>query len=62
MIQASEQAKHVVDAVSIAGVVATLAGWLPALAALFSIVWTVIRIYETRTVQKWITKFYGAKK
>lgn len=47
--------KHIVDALSIGGVMATLAGWLPAIAALASLVWTVIRIYETKTVQAWIT-------
>lgn len=62
MIHASEQAKHVGDVISIAGVVATLAGWLPALAAFFSIVWSVIRIYETKTVQRLVGKFLGAKK
>lgn len=51
-----EQAKHVIDAISIGGMLATLAGWLPALAALFSIIWSLIRIYETATVQKWLGK------
>jgi len=51
-----EHAKHIVDAISIGGVLATLAGWLPAVAALFSIIWTAIRIYETKTVQKWLGK------
>lgn len=46
--------KHVGDALSISVVVATMATWLPAIAALFSIIWTAIRIYETRTVQKWL--------
>jgi len=27
---------------------------LPAIAAIFTIVWTAIRIYETKTVQGWI--------
>lgn len=49
-----ETTKHVLDALSIGGVMATLAGWLPAIAALASLVWTVIRIFETRTVQAWI--------
>ncbi len=40
------------DVFSIGTVVAAIAGWLPAVAALFTIVWTAIRIYETRTVQK----------
>lgn len=51
-----EQAKHLIDATSIAAVVGTLAGWLPAVAALLSIVWTIIRIYETKTVQRWLGK------
>lgn len=46
-----ETAKHVVDAVSVVTVVGTLMDILPAIAALFTIVWTAIRIYETDTVQ-----------
>jgi len=46
-----ETAKNIVDALSIGAVVGTLAGWLPAVAALLSIVWTTLRIYETRTIQ-----------
>ena len=52
----SETTKHVGDALSIATVVATLAQWLPAIAALASLVWTVIRIFETQTVRKWLGK------
>lgn len=48
----SESAKHIVDAISIGTVAGTLAGILPSIAALFTIVWTVVRIYETKTVQK----------
>jgi hypothetical protein len=44
------------DALSIATVIATLAQWLPAIAALASIVWSVIRILETRTVRSWLGK------
>jgi hypothetical protein len=28
-------------------------GWLPAVAAALSIIWTVIRIFETETVKRW---------
>lgn len=35
---------------------ATLITWLPPLAAALSIVWTVIRIYETATVQRWLKR------
>ena len=51
-----ENTKHLVDTASIATVVGTLAGILPAIAALFTIVWTSIRIYESDTVQKLINK------
>lgn len=52
IVDANEQAKHVVDAISIGTVAGTLAGILPHMAALFTIVWTMIRIYETKTVQR----------
>ena len=56
MTDTHEAAKNVVDALSIGTVVATLAGILPSIAAIFTIVWTVIRIYETDTVQKLLGK------
>jgi hypothetical protein len=55
-IDHNETAKHVVDAISVATVIGTLAQILPAIAAAFTIIWTAIRIYETKTVQsilKW---------
>jgi chromate transport protein ChrA len=42
------------DAVSLGVVVATIAEWLPSVAALLTVVWTAIRIYETKTVQRLI--------
>jgi hypothetical protein len=51
-----ETAKTTVDAISIVTVVGTLAEVLPAIAALFTIVWTALRIYETDTVQKLLGK------
>lgn len=51
-----ETAKTVGDAVSLVTVVGTLAEVLPAIAALFTIVWTGLRIYETETVQKLLGK------
>lgn len=50
----SEHVKLGIDSLSIATVAATLAQWLPSVAALFSVVWTGIRIYETATVQRWL--------
>jgi hypothetical protein len=51
MDHVSETTKHVGDAVSVVTVIGALMQWLPALAALFTIIWTAIRIYETDTVQ-----------
>ena len=52
----NEHTKHIVDGASIVTVMGTLMQWLPAVAAVFSIVWTAIRIYETKTVQKLLKK------
>ena len=52
MSESHETAKHVVDALSIITVVGTLVEMLPSIAAIFTIVWTLIRIWETKTVQK----------
>ena len=49
-------AKAVGDIASIATVLGTLTNVLPAIAALFTIIWTAIRIYETDTVQKMLGK------
>ena len=50
-INVSESTKHVVDAASLVTVLGTLVDFLPAVAAAFTIVWTLIRIWETETVQ-----------
>lgn len=52
MTQGQDQVRHVIDALSLATVLATLTAWLPPIAALVSIIWGVIRIYETKTVQR----------
>ena len=52
----NDSIKHAVDTASIATVVGTLTHMLPSIAALFSIVWSAIRIYETDTVQSWVKK------
>lgn len=50
--QIDDTVKHVLDALSVVTVVGTLVEMLPSIAALFTIVWTGIRIYETDTVQR----------
>ena len=52
----TEATKHAVDAISVVTVIGTLAEILPAVAALFTIIWTSFRIYETKTVQSWLSK------
>jgi hypothetical protein len=46
--------KHILDGVSVVAALGALVGALPVIAAALSIVWTILRIYETRTVQGWI--------
>ena len=55
----TDATKHLIDTASIATAVGTLMQLLPAIAALFTIVWTSIRIYETKTVQKLLGKYKG---
>lgn len=55
----TDATKHLIDTASIATAVGTLMQLLPAIAALFTIVWTSIRIYETKTVQKLLGKHKG---
>jgi len=57
MLDHNEATKHAVDALSFLTVLGTLMEALPAIAALFTIIWTAIRIWETKTVQKFIDKF-----
>jgi argonaute-like protein implicated in RNA metabolism and viral defense len=56
-----ESTKQVVDMASTVTVVGTIMNWLPAAAALWTIVWTSIRIYETKTVQDWLKARKNAK-
>jgi len=51
--EVSEGTKHAVDALSVVTVVGTLMEFLPAVAAIFTIVWTGIRIWETDTIKSW---------
>lgn len=56
----SDTAKHVADALSVATVVGTLATWLPPIAAMLSIVWTLFRLIEMvtgKTISELIKEF-----
>jgi len=49
MDRIDDNIKHIVDATSAVTVVATLTTWLPPIAALLSIIWTTLRIWEMIT-------------
>lgn len=49
MTHFTDTTKHIIDALSITTVVGTLTTWLPPIAALLSIIWTAMRIYEMVT-------------
>ena len=54
--EAFEVTKHTLDAVSFITVVGTLVDILPSIAALFTIIWTGFRIWETDTVREWTNR------
>jgi hypothetical protein len=53
----NEHTKSIIDWTSIGIAFGSLMQILPSIAAALSILWTVIRIYETKTVQGWIKKW-----
>jgi hypothetical protein len=55
MTHLDESMKHVLDWISVTTVLGALMGILPSIAALFTIVWTSIRIYESDTGQKFLS-------
>jgi chromate transport protein ChrA len=46
--------KAVGDIASVGVLIGTIAQWLPSIAAVFTVLWTAIQIYESRTVQGWL--------
>jgi hypothetical protein len=42
-----EETKAVIDVIAVGGTIGTVAGMLPPLAALVTILWTCLRIWET---------------
>ena len=54
-----EQAKAVGDIVALTGTVAVVVGYLPAVAAFVTIIWTLIRIYETETARRLLDWLVG---
>ena len=48
--------KDILDSAAIFATVGSVTDMLPPVAALFTIVWTALRIYEMKTVQRWLGK------
>ena len=61
MTEHHETLKSTLDAASVVTAIGTFMNALPAIAALFTIVWTGIRIYETDTIQKMIAVWKEVK-
>ena len=49
MERIDEHTKHAIDLLSVTTVLGTLVEWLPSIAALLSIIWTSLRIWEMIT-------------
>lgn len=52
-----------VDGASLMVLLGAITGWLPAIATALTVLWTVLRIVETKPVQNWMSrrKVKGAK-
>lgn len=53
--------ERTLDWVAVAATVGTILDMLPSIAALFTIIWTGIRIYETATVQRVMDRLRAKK-
>ena len=58
-MQVSEQLKMAGDGLSIGTIILSLFDKMPSIAAFAAFIWTLIRIWETETVQGWIRKRRG---
>jgi hypothetical protein len=52
----NDTSKTIADITSLGIVGSTLASALPPLAAGLSVVWTLIRLYETETIRRWLKR------
>jgi hypothetical protein len=61
MMTEQHAVKTTMDTISVVTVIGTLMDILPPVAALLTIVWTCINIYESVTFQKFVARFKKAK-
>lgn len=57
-----QHTKYLVDLTAAVAVIGTLVDWLPDIAALFTIIWYMIRIWESDTVKAWRGKSSAKRK
>ena len=48
-----------VDVVAASSIIGTIFGWLPSIAAIVSIIWFCIQIYESKTFTKWKDDYFA---
>ena len=53
----NRNASAAANQVAVSATTGSVLGWLPPLAAALTIVWTLIRIYETETIKELIKKY-----
>jgi hypothetical protein len=61
MNENTQAVKYTIDTISVFTVIGTLMEILPPIAALLTIVWTCINIYESGTFQKFLGRFKKVK-
>jgi len=61
MNENTQAVKYTIDTISVFTVIGTLMDILPPVAALLTIVWTCINIYESSTFQKFLGRFKKVK-
>lgn len=49
-------AKYALDGLSTAALLGSIAQLLPHIATLLTVIWMSLRIYESRTIQRWLGK------
>jgi hypothetical protein len=52
----AQTGKDIIDGIAVTTTIGSLASWLPPTASLFTIIWLLIRIYESKTVQDLLDK------
>jgi len=58
----NEHTKSGLDITSIGTVIAALMDFVPHITAVLSLIWVMIRIYETKTVQRWLRRNHDERR